>query len=280
MNYDIAKQQRRVPCLRAKNVNIKKQKEVKVLADIYISSGEIMIRLLVSALLGGLIGMERESSKRPAGFRTHLLVSVGSASIMMISATAFDPIGQGNDPLRLAAQVITGIGFLGAGSIMREGSEIKGLTTAASLWICAAIGLSIGAGLYLLGGLTTLIVILTLTVLNRIDKDSKWNIIQRISKHEDTEFKESADFRKLIIIIDLKSEILQDIENRLKEYKVELLDVKIKRKTDENGGTTNGEMELLIFKDEELFTKFELINIIKDIFDMPGVLDVEILKRT
>ena len=88
--------------MRAKNVNIKKQKEVKVLADIYISSGEIMIRLLVSALLGGLIGMERESSKRPAGFRTHLLVSVGSASIMMISATAFDPIGQGNDPLRLA----------------------------------------------------------------------------------------------------------------------------------------------------------------------------------
>ena len=95
------------------------------MADIYVSSWEIVVRLLVSALLGGVIGMERESSKRPAGFRTHLLVSVGSTSLMMLSATAFDPIGQGNDPMRLAAQVVSGVGFLGAGSIMREGSEIK-----------------------------------------------------------------------------------------------------------------------------------------------------------
>ena len=117
------------------------------MADIYVSSWEIVVRLLVSALLGGVIGMERESSKRPAGFRTHLLVSVGSTSLMMLSATAFDPIGQGNEPMRPAARVVSGVGFFGAGSITGDGSEIKRLTTAASLWSCAGLGLRIAAGL-------------------------------------------------------------------------------------------------------------------------------------
>lgn len=249
------------------------------MADIYVSSWEIVVRLLVSALLGGVIGMERESSKRPAGFRTHLLVSVGSTSLMMLSATAFDPIGQGNDPMRLAAQVVSGVGFLGAGSIMREGSEIKGLTTAASLWICAAIGLSIGAGLYLLGVATTLIVMLTLTVLNRIDKSSTRDILQKISKHDESTFKKSGDIRKLIVKRELKYGVIEDIEMRLEEYNLELIDVKIRKKRAvENGDMSYGEMELLILKDEAVFSKNELVNIIKDIFDMPGVLDVEIMK--
>lgn len=251
------------------------------MADIYISSGEIVARLVVSAIFGGIIGMERESNKSPAGFRTHILVTIGSALIIMISATAFDPIGQGNDPMRLAAQVITGIGFLGAGTIMREGSRVKGLTTAATLWVCAAIGLSIGAGLYLLGGLSTLVVMLTLTVLNRIDQKSKWNVINMITKKDKNQFRESGDFRKLLVRRELKYGVIEDIGDRLEVYNVELIDAKINRKNAvKNGDISYGEIELLILKDEALFEKSELVDIIKDIFDMPGVLDVRIMKET
>lgn len=249
------------------------------MADIYVSSIETLVRLFVAGVFGGIIGMERESSKRPAGFRTHVLVSVGSASIMMVSATAFDPIGQGNDPMRLAAQVITGIGFLGAGSIMRDGSEVKGLTTAAGLWICASIGLSTGAGLYLLAGATTFVVLVTLTALNRVDKNSKWNIISKISDN-DEDYVESGDFRKLIVKRELKYGVIEDIENRLEKYDVELIDAKINRrkKEEDNAEVSLGEIELLILKDNEIFEKPELVNIISDIFDMPGVLDVRIMK--
>ncbi|MGN9165840.1 MgtC/SapB family protein [Tissierellaceae bacterium HCP3S3_D8] len=130
-----------------------------------ISQREIILRLILSAIIGGLIGIEREVNNRPAGLRTHILVSVGSALIMLVSIDGFYnpstglPIG---DPARLASQVVSGIGFLGAGTIMRTGNNIKGLTTAASLWVCGGIGLAIGSGYYLGGLLTVGIVLLTL----------------------------------------------------------------------------------------------------------------------
>src|SRR5690554_2770579 len=103
-----------------------------------ISNVEIAIRLVLSVVLGGLIGLERESHGRPAGFRTHILVCIGSTLVMIISAYAFMEFSTGRpggyDPGRIAAQVISGIGFLGAGTIMREGANVRGLTTAASLW--------------------------------------------------------------------------------------------------------------------------------------------------
>ncbi|MDO4800516.1 MAG: MgtC/SapB family protein [Bacillota bacterium] len=132
-----------------------------------ISVAETVLRLLLSAAIGGAIGMEREVHNRPAGLRTHVLVSLGSALIMLISSEAF--IGRG-DPARLAAQVVSGIGFLGAGTIMRNGNSINGLTTAASLWVSAGIGLAIGAGYYIGGAVTGLIVIITLVTLGRLEK--------------------------------------------------------------------------------------------------------------
>lgn len=138
-----------------------------------ISNGELILRLILSALAGGSIGIEREVSNRPAGLRTHILVSVGSTLIMLVSIYGFN--GQG-DPARLAAQVVSGVGFLGAGTIMRTGNSIKGLTTAASLWVCSGIGLAIGAGYYLGTVLTAAIVLLSLvslqTVENRVSKGS------------------------------------------------------------------------------------------------------------
>nr|WP_300003783.1 MgtC/SapB family protein [Tissierella sp.] len=127
---------------------------------------ELVLRLLLATLIGGLIGIERENTNRPAGLRTHILVTVGSALIMLISTQNF---GEGNDPARLAAQVVSGIGFLGAGTIIRTGNTIRGLTTAASLWVCGGIGLAIGSGYYLGGITTAIIVFLSLGLLNNLE---------------------------------------------------------------------------------------------------------------
>ncbi|WP_353092809.1 MgtC/SapB family protein [Tissierella praeacuta] len=131
-----------------------------------ISRMEIVKRLVLSAIVGGLIGTEREINNRPAGLRTHILVTLGSTLVMLVSIDGF----QLGDPSRLAAQVVSGIGFLGAGTIMRTGNNISGLTTAASLWVCAGIGLAMGAGYYLGAIFTTTIVLVTLMSLDPFEK--------------------------------------------------------------------------------------------------------------
>ncbi len=139
-----------------------------------VSNVEIILRLLLASALGGLIGMEREASNRPAGLRTHILVAVGSALIMLVSIDGFRGIsynGSGADPSRLAAQIVTGIGFLGAGTILTKGSSIHGLTTAASLWVCGGIGIAIGGGYYLGGVVTVIIVLFTLSRLSIMEKN-------------------------------------------------------------------------------------------------------------
>jgi putative Mg2+ transporter-C (MgtC) family protein len=125
---------------------------------------ELVGRLLLSAVLGGLIGIEREISDQPAGFRTHMLVALGACLFAVVSAYSFGAfVGIESapqfrfDPTRVAAQIVTGIGFLGAGAIIRYGMSVRGLTTAASLWVVAAIGTAVGLGGYLLGGVTTAI---------------------------------------------------------------------------------------------------------------------------
>lgn len=137
----------------------------------YITELEISIRLIISCILGGLIGLERESMDRPAGFRTHILVCIGSALIMIVSMYAFAAFDTPNkDPGRIAAQVVSGIGFLGAGTIIREGFSVKGLTTAASLWVVAGIGLAIGSGFYFAGIAATGLVFLTLVLFGHIER--------------------------------------------------------------------------------------------------------------
>lgn len=122
---------------------------------------EIIIRLLIATFLGGLVGFEREIHGCAAGLRTHILVSIGSAVFMLTSLIMSYSYGHiGNvDPSRIAAGVVTGIGFLGAGAIIRYGYSIRGLTTAASIWAVSAIGLSAGAGMYLVSGTTTAVVV-------------------------------------------------------------------------------------------------------------------------
>lgn len=134
---------------------------------------EFIIRIFVAAVLGGLIGLEREYRAKEAGFRTHFLVALGSSLFMILSQYGFDtPLTilqkTSFDPSRIASQVVTGIGFIGAGIIIFQKNVIRGLTTAAGLWVTSAIGLTCGAGLYILASATTILVLLCLEVLNVI----------------------------------------------------------------------------------------------------------------
>ena len=137
---------------------------------------EVLARLALAGALGGAIGFERELRDHEAGFRTHLLVAVGSAAFTLVSAYGFRDFQYGRgtgftlDPTRIAAQIVTGIGFLGAGAIIRQGASIRGLTTAATLWVVASIGLASGAGYYSVAVLGTAVVLFALYPLRVIGR--------------------------------------------------------------------------------------------------------------
>jgi putative Mg2+ transporter-C (MgtC) family protein len=156
--------------------NPKEEGVVSMSSPWEIDTIHIALRLLLALVLGGLVGLEREHTSHAAGFRTHILVCLGSSLIMLLSMYGFSQFaGETNvrlDPARLAAQVISGIGFLGAGTILRNGLSVTGLTTAASLWVVAAIGLAVGAGFYFASILACVMVLICLWVLNIVEK--KW----------------------------------------------------------------------------------------------------------
>ena len=133
-----------------------------------LSWADVLVRLVVAGILGGAIGAERELREHDAGLRTHTLVAVGSALFTIVSAYAWTDFnfsarnGITYDPTRIAAQIVTGIGFLGAGAIIRQGLSVRGLTTAASLWVVAAIGMASGAGYYSGAVVTTVVVLVSL----------------------------------------------------------------------------------------------------------------------
>ncbi|MBC5994451.1 MgtC/SapB family protein [Pontibacter cellulosilyticus] len=137
-----------------------------------ISFSNILFRLLLSTLLGGLLGLERESRKQNAGLRTHMVICAGSCLLMLISI--YIPQTFSNyknvDPGRIAAQVVSGIGFLGAGAIFRLGATTHGLTTAATIWAVAAVGLAVGAGMYEAAVIVTLLLLFVLAILDKVGK--------------------------------------------------------------------------------------------------------------
>jgi len=134
-------------------------------------SMQILGRLVLSVFLCGLIGLERQIHRRTAGLRTHILVGMGSCLIMLTSIYIFDIYKDevALDPARIAAGVITGIGFLGAGTIIRYGESVRGLTTAASLWVVAAIGLAVGCGFYQAGLFATVLTVIVLFFLRYLE---------------------------------------------------------------------------------------------------------------
>ncbi len=134
-----------------------------------LSESSLVIRLVVAAILGGIIGIEREIMNRTAGLRTHVMVSIGATLFTVLSIYFFDYDHGPRDPARIAAQIVSGIGFLGAGSIMKHGASVQGLTTAATLWVVAAIGMSCGCGAYIVASATCIISLLTLVVLRKLE---------------------------------------------------------------------------------------------------------------
>ena len=151
----------------------------------------ITLRLVLAVICGGVIGLNRAMNKRPAGFRTHILVCLGATLVMLTNQYMVDIIGLATDPARLGAQVVTGVGFLGAGTILMRGGgrKVEGLTTAACLWACACIGLALGIGFYSAAIITTLLVFLSLTVIMKFATD----IYKPFNKEAAKAYKEEHD---------------------------------------------------------------------------------------
>lgn len=187
----------------------------------HIETIEISVRLFTSLILGGIIGYEREINRHAAGLRTNILVCVGSTLIMLLSIYGFnqflDEPSVRSDPARLAAQVISGIGFLGAGTIMQRGASIKGLTTAATLWVMAAIGLAVGAGFYYPAVITCVIVFLSLRILNKVEH----------------RFLASGKLHTLRIQIPLESQSISEVYTCLSRYNVSINTIKVTNEVDE-----------------------------------------------
>ena len=131
---------------------------------------DIIIRLLLSVIFGGAIGYVREIKRKAAGLRTHMLVCMGSAIFTLVSIYMAQDGGMNADPTRIAASVVTGIGFIGAGAIFQMGGSVKGLTTAASIWVCAALGLAVGAGYYDIATFSTILALIVIQLLQTVER--------------------------------------------------------------------------------------------------------------
>ncbi|NMB97598.1 MAG: MgtC/SapB family protein [Clostridiaceae bacterium] len=182
---------------------------------------EILGRLVLALMLGGIIGFEREIENRPAGFRTHILVCMGAALVMITSEYIYRELipGRDVDLTRMGAQVISGIGFLGAGTIIREGFNVKGLTTAASLWAVSCVGLAVGIG-FIEGAVTaTILIYITLIVLKKIEKH----------------FSVKRQYKNIFIEIESNTEIIFKLTDIFSRYQVLIRNIEyITKETDNN----------------------------------------------
>ena len=189
---------------------------------------EFVLRLFVAAMLGGVIGLEREYRAKEAGFRTHFLVALGSGLFMILSQFGFDDVlahyeRVSLDPSRIASQVVTGIGFIGAGTIIFQKHVVRGLTTAAGLWVTSAIGMTAGAGMYVLSIATTVLVLLCLEAL--------YFILQHFGKEENIQ-PVLQRLRDKEIIIDSYEMTRKDTSSG--HYFVVTMEMKFKRKRYKN----------------------------------------------
>ena len=191
----------------------------------------MVVRLVLAAILGGIVGIERGSGDRPAGFRTHILVCVGSALFMLVSMYGFDELtpaealhegdlGARRDSARIAAQVVSGIGFLGAGTILHEGLTIRGLTTAASLWMVSAIGLAVGSGMFFLSIMATVITMITLVTFHTGEK--RFAATRR------------SDRRFVRITTSNRNDVIADITGYLTLNGIQVKSLNLKKNKDKN----------------------------------------------
>lgn len=201
----------------------------------HIDELQILTRLSIAVVLGGLVGLERERSRRAAGLRTHIMVCLGSCLMMLLSIYGFAAfvyeLNVRVDPARLAAAVITGVGFLGAGTILHTGRSVTGLTTAASIWVTAAIGLGVGAGFYFAAAISTLFVLIVLWALNKVEK----KLFRRKSE------------RLIVLHVDDRPGVLQRLEETVERGGGELRRLRFRDEDDEDESGELGPNQLAVY---------------------------------
>ncbi len=193
----------------------------------------MVIRLFVALLLSGLIGFEREWNNHAAGFRTHILVGVGSCLMMLLSIYGFETFMEKYDnvrfdPARIPSYVISGIGFLGAGTIMVHGINIRGLTTAASIWAVAGLGLVVGAGMYSLAGVATFIILLSLVLLQQVER---LFLNKRANLHFELIVEEGLKIESLLRIFEKYQSKIEKMEVERAEDDARSLFIELENKT-------------------------------------------------
>ncbi|MBE2190321.1 MAG: MgtC/SapB family protein [Desulfobulbaceae bacterium] len=197
---------------------------------------EYTLRIGIAFFLGGMIGFERQYRQKSAGLRTNTLVSIGSAAFVMLS---YAMTGETGDPSRVAGQIVTGIGFLGAGVIIREGANVQGLNTAATIWCSAAVGSLVGAGLYSYGVITALAVVLTLIILRPL----AMYLSRRKEKHTNEDYLEAHYTLTISCNIEAEPQIRPIIMEAISENDLQLQSLKSKR--DEQSGNLKFEAQII-----------------------------------
>ncbi|MGL5435285.1 MAG: MgtC/SapB family protein [Lachnospiraceae bacterium] len=224
---------------------------------------EIALRILLAIGLGGVIGMERQFKHRPAGFKTHILVCVGSATIMVLSEYMFRKyhaeFGMLSDPARLGAQVISGVGFLGAGTIIHHGPNVRGLTTAASLWVVAAIGLACGAGFYFLAIIVTVNICLILFIFNKIYKGLRY----------------VSEVTNLSVESMNKPKVIGAINLLLASHNIKILDMEFINMTAQAGGSVEEAEVVYLNLMLKLTPEVSVYTLIQELERINGVIKVE-----
>jgi len=218
-----------------------------------LSEWEIILKLILSCILGGMIGLERESLNRPAGLRTYTLVCMGSALAMVVSLEMYYQFQAtvNADPGRIAAQVVSGIGFIGAGTIIREGPTIRGLTTAAGIWVVGCIGLAVGAGMYIPAVATSILVLFILIYFRRLE--------ERVSR--------MRDYRGFSMIVEDIPGQVGRIGSAVGDLGVSIKNIQLSE-TDEPGRI---EVELLVVLPQNLDPE----TVIRSLSNVAGVFSVE-----
>ena len=216
-----------------------------------ITNHDIIMRLLIALIVGGLTGLERERSHQFAGFRTHILVSVGSCITSITSLSLFFQYNSYSniDPARLSAQVLSGVGFLGAGAILKTSNGIRGLTTAAGIWATACIGIAVGYGYYILAISAWLFVMITLYILKNIDK--------MIFKKKQTIFNIKTD----------NIEIISSIYEMFQRSQISVKNIEI------NSDTNNIKINLLTVHDRRIV----LDEVIKELSKLKSIINIDYL---
>lgn len=206
----------------------------------------MVIRILVILVLSGLIGFEREVKNHSAGFRTHILVGIGSCLMMLLSLYGFESFRDGDfirfDPARIPSYVISGIGFLGAGTIIVYGGTIRGLTTAASIWAVAGLGLVVGIGMYGIAIFTTIIILLSLTFLNNLEK---LFVPRRTTRTIEVVGDQQLALSSVIEIVESMAFVVEDIEIEKTSRDLRHFYIRLKRQSSFERGALFAELSRL-----------------------------------